>query len=139
MRVDVYPTHRISYLPQRLVENTLKNATGAKSAEGGLGLENVLPGFPFPIPKNGYEAMWNHLSHYHGLGWTAKFDSWNVDSAGVPTLATDRRRHLRVAYVRPEEDRHPKETEPYWYVRVDYVAPARRNGEALLVGTRSIR
>jgi hypothetical protein len=31
MRVDVYPTHRTVALPQRVVENTLKNATGAKT------------------------------------------------------------------------------------------------------------
>ena len=69
MRVDVYPTHRTVALPQRVLDNTLKNATGAKTVDGGVALENVLPGYPFPIPKTGSEAMWNHLLRYSGLGY----------------------------------------------------------------------
>src|SRR5215470_20348066 len=67
MRVDVYPTHRTVALPQRIQDNTLKNATGAKSVEGGVALENVMAGYPFPIPKTGAEAIWNHLLRYNGL------------------------------------------------------------------------
>src|SRR6478672_9171219 len=47
MRVDVYPTHRTVAVPQRVLDNTLKNATGAKTADEGVGLDNVLPGYPF--------------------------------------------------------------------------------------------
>ena len=32
-----------------------------------------------------------------------------------------------------------KETDPYWYVKLFYLGPARRNGEALLVWDRPIR
>ena len=67
MRVDVYPTHRTVLVPQRILDNTQKNATGAKTIEGGLGVEDVLAGYPFPIPKTGYEVMWNHLLRYSGL------------------------------------------------------------------------
>ena len=88
MRVDVYPTHRPVYFPARVVDNTKKNATGAKIIDDGLGTENVLPGYPFPIPKTGNEVMWNHLMNYRGLGFTAKFDTWNVDASGRPTLAS---------------------------------------------------
>ena len=69
MRVDVYPTHRTVALPQRVLDNTLKNATGAKTARRRLATENVLAGFPFPIPKTGNEAMWNHLLRYNGIGY----------------------------------------------------------------------
>src|SRR5439155_14283706 len=88
MRVDVYPTHRSVVLPKKIVDNTGKNATAAKSVNGGLGVEGMLPGFPFPIPKSGYEAMWNHLMRYTAVANREKYDSWNVDSAGVPTLST---------------------------------------------------
>jgi len=47
MRLDVYPTHRTVALPQRVLDNTMKNATGAKTIEGGDALENVMPGYPF--------------------------------------------------------------------------------------------
>ena len=133
MRVDVYPTHRTYHAPQRVIDNTLKNATGAKIADGGLGFDNVLPGYPFPIPKSGYEAMWNHLLNYRAIAWTARFDSWNVDSAGVPTLATTGDVTYAWPMYDPKKTGTVKENEPFWYVKVNYVAPARRNGEALLV------
>ena len=43
MRVDVYPTHRTVALPQRVLDNTVKNATGAKSIEGGVATEMCWP------------------------------------------------------------------------------------------------
>lgn len=133
MRVDVYPTHRPAYFPARIVENTLKNATGAKIVDDGLGTDNVLPGYPFPIPKTGNEVMWNHLMNYRGLGYTAKFDIWNVDASGRPTLSTTG----EAAYAWPMFDAKKtglmKDTDPFWYVKFQYLAPARRNGEAMLV------
>jgi hypothetical protein len=133
MRVDVYLTHRTASIPKYVIDNTLKNATGAKIADGGLGTENVLPGFPFPIPKSGHEVMWNHLLTYKGQGFNLKYDSVNVDSAGVATLATTG----DATYAWPNYDSKKtgvmKETEPFWYVKLAYLAPARRNGEALLV------
>src|SRR5690606_4443070 len=53
-RLDVYPTHRTVALPQRLLDNTRKNATAARTTDEGLALENVLPGVPFPIPNDGF-------------------------------------------------------------------------------------
>jgi hypothetical protein len=133
MRVDVYPTHRPVYFPARIVDNTKKNATGAKIIDDGLGTENVMPGYPFPIPKSGYEVMWNHLMNYRGLGFTAKFDSWNVDATGRPTLSSTG----EASYAWPNVDAKKtgvlKETDPFWYVKFQYLAPARRNGEAMLI------
>src|SRR5580765_5531525 len=38
MRVDVYPTHRTVAVPQRVLDNTAKNAVGAKTVDGGVAL-----------------------------------------------------------------------------------------------------
>ena len=135
MRVDVYPTHRTVAVPQRVAENTAKNAVGAKTTDGGVALENVLPGYPFPMPKTGAEAIWNHLLRYSGLGYDgSKYQNWNVDAAGVPTLAVE----AEAFWAWPIYD--PKRagtaisaTEPYWYNKLLYIGPARRNGEALLI------
>src|SRR5471032_1727795 len=35
-RIDVYPTHRTAALPQAVLDNSLRNATAAKSLKGGL-------------------------------------------------------------------------------------------------------
>ncbi|MDE2370875.1 MAG: DUF1329 domain-containing protein [Burkholderiales bacterium] len=133
MRVDVYPTHRPAVFPARVLENTHKNAVDTKLTDGGLGVENVMPGFPFPIPKSGYEAMWNHLLNYRGLGFSAKFDIWNVDASGRPTLASAGEATYAWPNASPKKTGYMKETDPFWYVKFQYTAPARRNGEAMLV------
>ena len=71
-----------SSFPQRLVENTLKNADQAKTVEGGLGIDNALPGYPFPVPKTGNEVMWNHLLRYNGVATSCKYDSYNIGRLG---------------------------------------------------------
>ncbi|HMM54036.1 MAG TPA: DUF1329 domain-containing protein [Candidatus Desulfobacillus sp.] len=65
-RLDVYPTHRTAAAPQWVYDNTYKNATRAKIKEDGVGLEGAYGGIPFPIPKSGIEAMWNHKLFYYG-------------------------------------------------------------------------
>jgi len=133
MRVDVYPTHRTVALPQRVVENTVKNATGAKSIEGGVALENVLPGYPFPMPKTGSEAIWNHLLRYNGLGYDGpRYENWNVDAAGVATLAVSGDLYWAWPIFDPKKTGPINASDPYWMVKIGYIGPARRNGEALL-------
>lgn len=133
-RVDVYPTHRPTWYPQKIYDNTLKNATNAKSVEGGLAMDNVLPGYPFPIPKTGYEVMWNHLMRYSGQATYCKYDSFNVDSAGVATLAATGHSYQEFPLFTPGKmDTVLKGTDPFWYIKQEYVAPARRAGESLMV------
>jgi hypothetical protein len=121
-------------LPQRILDNTLKNATNAKTVEDGVALENVLPGYPFPIPTTGAEAIWNHLLRYSGLGYDgSRYQNWNVDSAGVPTLAVEADAFWAWPIYDPKHTGTISGSEPYWYNKLLYVGPARRNGEALLI------
>jgi len=134
MRVDVYPTHRTVAVPQRVIDNTLKNANGAKTVEGGTALENVVAGYPFPIPKTGSEAIWNHLLRYSGLGYDGvRYDNWNVDSAGVPTLSVTGDAYWAWPIYDPKKTGVIAASDPFWMTKVFYVGPARRNGEALLL------
>lgn len=133
MRVDVYPTHRVVNFPQRIIDNTRKNAVAAKTTDGGVEIENVLPGYPFPIPKSGYEVMWNHLLTYRGFGFQLKYDAWNVGSNGHAVLATSGKLTYAWPIYDPKKVGFLNEKDPFWYVRLHYLAPARRNGEALLV------
>ncbi|MCM2330491.1 MAG: DUF1329 domain-containing protein, partial [Pseudomonas sagittaria] len=131
-RVDVYPTHRSVALPQAVLDNTLKNAVNAQSKEGGSAVDNVLPGIPFPIPKTGAEAMWNFLLRYQGVSISSKYDSWNVDAAGKPTLSTTGQAHI--SYPIYEDLSKPigaKDT--YYQMKLAYTAPARRAGEAIML------
>jgi uncharacterized protein DUF1329 len=134
MRLDVYPTHRTVGVPQRVIDNTVKNATGAKAIDGGLAVENALPGYPFPIPKSGAEVMWNHLLRYSGLGYDgSRYENWNVDAAGVATLAVAAEAFWAWPIYDAKHTAPISATEPYWYNKLLYVGPARRNGEALLI------
>jgi hypothetical protein len=68
-RMDVYPSRRTCGVPDFVAENTKKNVGFAKMAGDGTSLQEAhVPGFPFPLPSNGAEAMWNMKLHYRGLG-----------------------------------------------------------------------
>ncbi|SCK17321.1 Protein of unknown function [Variovorax sp. HW608] len=77
-RVDVYPARRTAVAPQWVLDNTYKNATNAKL--NGNALEGAYGGIPFPIPKSGAEAMWNHVLRWRG-------ESWHVAVKGIQTTA----------------------------------------------------
>lgn len=132
MRIDVYPTQRTVAYPKRILDNTLKNATGARSVEEGLGMANALPGVPYPIPKSGNEAMWNHLMKYSGHSFALKYDNWNVDSAGVPTLALTADGWEEYPLNDPKRTDPAVGTDGYWKLKLLYSGPARRAGEGLM-------
>lgn len=70
-RMDVYPTHRNCGVPGWVEQRTKENAVEAKLADDGWGMAHAKAGgVPFPIPKNGTEAMWNHKLRPSGLGFT---------------------------------------------------------------------
>ncbi len=65
-KMNVYPTRRSASYPQYVYDATKKNATTAELVEGGAGVKGAITGIPFPIPKNGLEAIWNHILRYRG-------------------------------------------------------------------------
>ncbi|KQV21041.1 hypothetical protein ASC74_18465 [Pseudomonas sp. Root329] len=131
-RVDVFPTHRTVSLPQAILDNGVKNASGAKSLEGGLAIDNVLPGAPFPIPQSGNEAMWNFLLRYQGVSINTKYDSWNVDSAGIASLAITGQAFI--SYPIYENLTQPiSSADVYYQMKLSYTGPARRAGEAIML------
>lgn len=68
-RMDVYPSRRTCGVPDFVAENTKKNAGAAKLGADGWSLkEAVVPGYPFPQPASGVEAMWNAKMRYRGVG-----------------------------------------------------------------------
>src|SRR5437870_8248793 len=68
-RMDVYPSRRDCGVPDFVAENTRKNVGAAKiSADGWSLSEAVVPGYPFPLPASGIEAMWNAKMRYRGIG-----------------------------------------------------------------------
>jgi hypothetical protein len=81
-KINVYPSYRTAAAPQWVYDNTFKNATRATLGERYM-RQNAHGGIPFPIPKNGAEAIWNHIMRWRGT-------SWHVDVRGVLTTADGR-------------------------------------------------
>jgi hypothetical protein len=73
-KMNVYPTHRSCGYPESVYERTRSNATNAKMAANGSDIATATPaGVPFPVPKTGAEAMWNHKLHWTGAGRTERY------------------------------------------------------------------
>lgn len=134
MRVDVYPTHRPVVYPKKVLANTATNAVQATATDGGLGFENALPGYPFPIPRTGNEAIWNHMMRYNGQATSCKYDSYNIDSSGVATLSTTGNSLQEWPLFSADNiDKPVNGADAFWYIKQEYTGPARRAGESLIV------
>jgi hypothetical protein len=107
----------------------VKNATKVKTANDGRSIEGAHAGFPFPIPKDGYEAMWNHLVRFNGQAYEAKYRNLSVDASGRPTLSTE---GISVQEY-PFWDASKTSADTFWRIKLSYTGPARRAGEALLI------
>ena len=85
-RMDVYPSHRSCGVPDFVADNTRKNVEAGKLKDNGWTLqEALLPGYPFPMPRNGAEAMWNSKMRYRGLALEYK----KVITAASPRKGSD--------------------------------------------------
>ncbi len=65
-RIRVFPSHRTAAFPEKIYQDAKKNATSAELAKGGNGLKDFTGAVPFPIPQNGLQAIWNHITRYRG-------------------------------------------------------------------------
>lgn len=65
-RMLIYPTRRSAACPPRVYAATLANATRAQLTGNGSGVQQAVRGIPFPIPRDGREAIWNTLLRYRG-------------------------------------------------------------------------
>ena len=130
--VDVYPTHRTAAAPQWVYDNTARNAVTAKLVNDGLTLEGAYGGVPFPIPKNGIEVHWNHLTRWRGEAIQMRYKLWSITTDGQPVLATAATNLDQYPYYR-KGGSVDKFDGNYWQAIQTTDAPAFRAGEALLV------
>jgi hypothetical protein len=102
-RMDVYPTHRTAAAPQWVYENIFRNATRARASSGGIayGVEGAVGGIPFPIPKNGYEVVWNHLLAFWGPAREAHLSAYVIAPNGTAELTTAYREIADFPYYYP--------------------------------------
>lgn len=65
-KIPVFPTHRTATVPASVAASAKANATTTKLVQGGNGLADFTQAYPFPIPQNGVEAIWNQITRYRG-------------------------------------------------------------------------
>ncbi len=69
-KMQVFPSHRTAALPQSEYEEIRKEAATVSLAGNGNGMVNYQStSVPFPIPKTGLEAMFNHMVRYRAGGY----------------------------------------------------------------------
>lgn len=127
--LNVYPSHRTAKYPKAVEDATVRNATKAdcKLEDGGNALsKGCRGGVPFPLPKNGYEVMWNKLVNYSPV---MRVDSrnWLLDSSGNALLTSALRIYFdRLGYYGTPEER--KNTDAYVTSLAVVTGPVRSAG-----------
>jgi hypothetical protein len=129
-RIDVYPTHRTAAAPQWVYDNSAKNATNGKLSEKQVPT-GVFAGIPFPIPKNGAEAMWNHLLNWRAESWELNMRAYLVTSEGKPVMTVDTLGAQAMPYYYKDSNLDASGGN-YWSIRLVNTGPAIRAGEAIL-------
>lgn len=131
-RVDVYPTHRTAVAPQYVYDNTFKNATNCKTKAGGYSVEGCFGGIPFPIPKDGAEAIWNYLLRVEAESTEVSFKNIVGTSDGMRTLATQNDQANQYPFYY-KDGSVEKWSGEYFLQRFSTVAPPFKAGESLVI------
>ena len=132
-KMNVYRTRRSASFPQAVYDATKKYATTAELVEGGNGLRGVAMGIPFPEPKNGLEAIWNHIVRYRGKGASRHGGQAAPTASGDYTLIKFDEQ-IMFKYSEPGvTPRSLEESNILFKFKQKVTAPARLAGTALLV------
>jgi hypothetical protein len=127
----VYPTRRSASFPERIYEMTRRNAGTGRVVSGGDGVADVAEGFPFPLPQDAYEVMWNHKLKFKGTGGTRFSNQVTPTARGAFQLVRLREELLGLYYVEGNTIEDTDNILLYFFQEVE--SPARLAGNILLV------
>nr|WP_323751077.1 DUF1329 domain-containing protein [Marinobacter sp.] len=129
--IPVYETRRTGAYPEVVQNKTKANATDVSLIESGNGLSNYQTAIPFPIPKNGLEAIFNHITRYRGGSVTRNVAQVtpqpNGDFSAVKFTESFTER-VQLKDYDPSEDENVM-----FYFKQTITAPSRLAGNVLLV------
>jgi hypothetical protein len=128
----VYQTHRSAAAPQSVYDATRANAaavklvsgTSAERPDGGAG------GIPFPIPRFGAEAIWNHLLRWRGVSWHSGIRQYLITSEGKLNMTSEARVDAQLPWYMP--GMFDEKSGVFWFARLRTEGPPLRAGEAIL-------
>jgi hypothetical protein len=122
-RVDVYPTHRTACFPQWVYDNTIERVKNPRLVGDAPGLEGAHAQVPFPIPKDGFEAMWNANVKFDIVYSEGTQDAYLIDAAGGKTQTALMKIENQNLYWDNSIDKVPA-NQPYWTLISDNLGPA---------------
>lgn len=134
-KIPVYPTHRDGEYSDKWNERTKWNATRTMLVNGVDGLKNYTGGFPFPIPKNGAEVIWNARTSIPIAASETILDDIAVFQNGQRSL---RRQHIisQFPYAYPSNKVGTVDGDIGIYaalVHVNVLEPVRQKGQMTIV------
>lgn len=94
-RMPVYASHRDFGVSEPVCAAAKRNAATARLAANGLRLEGAGGALPFPIPKDGLQAIWNVLATRHVWNETATIDIASVYANGA--IAWGKQRYMTLS------------------------------------------
>ena len=130
-RMPVYKTHRSVNMPAEVVEATKRNALNTKMVQGGNGLESFGVANAFPIPQNGLEVIWNHITRYRGGSVKRTVTQATPQTNGSYSLV-----YFDDEFVFPNKLKDYDASKPsnvLFYFKQKVTAPSRLAGNVLLV------
>lgn len=127
-KITVYPTRRSASFPQKIYDFSIKNATTSVLTQDGAGLSNAAVGVPFPIPQNGLEAIWNHLTRFRGEAIKREYIQVSPTEDGSFNPVKFEQESLQ--YYAQE---HPEKENFLFLYKQRITSPAALAGEVLLV------
>ncbi|MES2258394.1 MAG: DUF1329 domain-containing protein [Pseudomonadota bacterium] len=133
-RIDVYPSHRsFPEPPKAMQEASIRNARNAecKLSPDGTGVRGCWGGVPFPMPKSGSEAMWNHTARWRVTNEFAG-ESWLVNSAGE-TLLNQSRAYNEYPYYADGVQPYQGAGQYYQRFQNTVIGPARDAGNVSMI------
>ncbi|WP_051443587.1 DUF1329 domain-containing protein [Curvibacter gracilis] len=135
-KMDVFPSHRSCGVPDFVASNTRKNVgTAALNPDGWSLKDATVPGYPFPMPTSGVEAMWNAKMRYRGVGidYKATITAVSPRRGSNEWIRADSEQTLFIPWGVKGSNALSSYPPVEFYVYFGYVAPAALAGQSLAI------
>lgn len=130
-KMPVYESQRTFALPDRISKLTKENALNSETV-GNAGLKNFkIQGYPFPIPQNGVQAVWNHIARWKGDSLERTVGQAVPQVNGNYSMVMFR--DQLALYPQLTDYKPGKNNNVFQYFKQEVVSPARLAGNVLLV------
>jgi len=132
-RMKVYPTRRSASYPQWVYDALIENGRTAELVlQGKGGVRNARISSPFPLPKRGVEAIWNHNLRWRGVRISRTEGTAAVTRAGKYTV-TASVQEIGIPYGSREESAFSRRYPNVMFAIKDKIfAPALLSGDGSL-------